>query len=513
MSGDIGEKTQGLSSDEIEADLKYHGLEIVRLLSDKGGMADVYEAWQPSVQRRVAAKRLKSHLVANPEVRARFEEEALLLGRLNHPNIVQVIDYSNEKLTLFMEFIEGKPLDEVLVERIQLPLEEALRVASGVLDALAYAHSRKIIHRDVKPGNIFLTNEGLVKLGDFGIAAIIGAEARQGDSVSDSWAGTPSYVAPEQLTGAAVDGRADLYAVGVTLFLLLTGQLPFVGENSTRTASLRLTNDPKPPSSLNPAVPPELDAVVLKALARSPEERYQTAEEFKQALQALLSPRRDLAYLQEARAELEQAGRASTAKRKRLLGSCVKLLQMALAENPDLPEAVKLLDDAQAGLRRIRRREYAVIGGVVTVIVSLTAFLGLLLLEGKGSVEMFTNEPADVYLDGTKIGASPFVFSNLPTGLHHIYVEQPDFYRSAEREVRIEKGKLVSLSEPIPDGGIIVVSSAEPGSTVRLDGTEIGKTPLTRKVVVGKHVVEVAGVKKEVLIHKDETKTLPAEKK
>lgn len=507
MSGDTGGKTQDLSIEEIEAELKYHGLEIVRLISDKGGMADVYEAWQPSVRRRVAAKRLKSHLVADPEVRARFEEEALLLGRLNHPNIVQVIDYSNEKLTLFMEFIDGEPLDEVLAERGRLPLEEALRVTAGVLDALAYAHARNIIHRDVKPGNIFLTREGLVKLGDFGIAAIIGAEARQGGAGSDSWVGTPAYVAPEQITGDAVDGRADVYAVGATLFLLLTGRLPFVGETNARTASLRLTRDPEAPSALNPALPPEVDAVVLKALARSPAERFGSAAEFKDAVNALLAPHRDLAYLQEARAELEKAGRAAAADRKRLLVNGVKLSQMALAESPGHPEAAALLVAAQAGLLRIRRRERAAVGGTVAVAVAVIALLAALLLQGKGSLDVFTNEPADVYLDGAKIGAAPFVFTDIPAGNHRLYVEQPDFYRSAEREVRIEKGAVVSVSEPIPDGGIIIVSSAEPGSAVRLDGKEIGTTPLTRKVVVGNHVLEVAGAKKEIVILANKTRT------
>jgi serine/threonine protein kinase len=507
MNVDVSEKTQVLSAEEIEADLKYHGFEIVRLISDKGGMADVYEAWQPSVKRRIAAKRLKSHLVANPDVRARFEEEALLLGRLNHHHIVQVIDYSSEKLTLFMEFIEGQSLDEVLAEHERLPLEEALRIASGVLGGLAYAHARNIIHRDVKPGNIFLTNDGEVKLGDFGIAAIIGGDTPSCDPQGDCWIGTPSYVAPEQLTGGPVDGRADVYAVGVTLYLLLTGRLPFVGESSARTAAMRLTHDPESPATLNPMISPELASVVLKALARSPDERYRTATEFMQAVDGLLSPRRDLAYLQEARAELDKARQASTTEKKRLLTSCVKLSQMALTESPEQPEAAQLLTDARAALSAVRRKEYAVVGGLVAAVVAVIAVLVVLLSRGHGALDLFTNEPADVYLDGTKIGAAPFIFNNLPAGTHRLYVEQPGFYRSAEREVRIEKGKVVSVAEPIPDGGTIVVSSATPGAVVRLDGAEIGKTPLTRKVVVGKHLLEVAGAPQEILVHEKENRT------
>jgi serine/threonine protein kinase len=513
LNSNLHEKTQGMSIEEIEADLKYHGLEIVRLLSDKGGMADVYEAWQPSIKRKIAAKRLKSHLVANSDVRARFEEEALMLGRLNHPNIVQVIDYSNEKLTLFMEFIEGKTLDVILAEKERLPLEEALRIISGVLEGLAYAHGKNIIHRDVKPGNIFLTDDGLVKLGDFGIASIIGSDARNDDSKSDSWVGTPSYVAPEQLTGKSVDGRADLYAVGVTLYLLVTGRLPFIGENSTRTATLRLTHNPEPPSVHNPMISAELDHVVLKAMARSPEERYRNAAEFKQAVDLLLSPRRDLAYLHEAQAELESARQAVTTQKKRLLVSCVKLSQMVLSENPENSDAVKLLSEANTELSKVRRKEYTIIGAIVTMIVLIIAVLSLQLYSGKGSLDLFTNEPADVYLDGVKIGTAPFVFTHLPSGSHKLYVEQPGFFKSAEKEIRIEKGKVIQVSESIPDGGTIIVSSAEPGMAVIMDGVEIGKTPLTHKAVVGKHQLTVAGELREILVYENETQTISFAKK
>lgn len=499
--------TQILSRDEIEAELKYHGFEIVRLISDKGGMADVYEAWQPSVRRKIAAKRLKSHLVSIAEVKERFEEEAMMLGRLSHPNIVQVIDYSSEKMTLFMEFIEGKTLDEVLHERERLPLEESLQIVSSVLEGLAYAHSKNIIHQDVKPGNIFITTDGLSKLGDFGIAAIIGMDVRKGDAQSDSWLGTPSYIAPEQLTGAAVDERADLYSVGVTLYLLITGQLPFIGNDGAQTAAMRLAHDPKPPSALNPMISQELDAVVLKALARSPEDRYRSAAEFKIAVNQLLSPRRDLAYMQEARAELEMARQATTTGKKKFLVSCVKLSQMALSDNPDYPEALQLLTAAQEQLKAVRRKEYLLIGGLCAVIAIVIAVLVLELSRGNGSIDVFTIEPADVYLDGARIGTSPFVFNGLPTGTHRYHVEQPGFYKSPEHRVKIEKGKVVSVSVPIPAGGTIAVSSKTPGSPVLLDGTEIGRTPLTRKVIVGKHKLEVAGTVREIVVQENASET------
>jgi serine/threonine protein kinase len=508
MTGSIQEQTQPLSKEEIEADLKYHGFEIIRLLSSQGGMADVYEAWQPSVKRRIAAKRLKSHMVADADVRSRFEEEALLLGRLNHPHIVQVIDYSSEKLTLFMEFIEGKTLDEILVERRQISIEESLAICSAVLDALTYAHNRKIIHRDVKPGNIFLTDDGQIKLGDFGIAAMMGIDAADSSDSPDFWVGTPSYVSPEQLTGSQIDGRVDIYAVGITLYLLLSGRLPFVGENSTKTATMRLTHTPELPSKHNPLISQELDEIVMKALARTPEQRYQTAAEFRQALEVLRVPHRDVAYLQEARSELEKARQSTTTGRKRFLTSCVKLSQMALSENPENSQASLLLKEAQTELSKVRGREFALLSILATSFVIAIVVLSVLLSKGSGSLEIFTNEPADVYLDGSKIGTSPFVFKDIPAGAHKLLVEQPGFYKSPERQVRIEKGKVLSISEPIPDGGTIIVTSAQPGAQVLLDGTEIGITPLTRKIVVGKHLISVAGVTETILIHENESKTL-----
>jgi len=505
MSANKPETTQILSAAEIEAELKYNGIEIIRLISDKGGMADVYEAWQPSVKRRIAAKRLKPHLATDAEVRTRFEEEAMFLGRLNHPNIVQVIDYSSEKLTLFMEFIEGKPLDEVLGERERLPLEETMRIISGVLDGLSYAHERNIIHRDVKPGNIFLTNDLQVKLGDFGIASIIGSEVKGNDTQTDSWAGTPSYISPEQLTGTPVDGRADIYAVGVTLYLLLAGKLPFVGQDSASTAAMRLTREPEPPSTLNPMISAELEGVVLKAMARLPDERYRTAAEFKQAIDALLSPGRGLAYLQEARAELEKAPKASTTEKKRLLANCVKLSQMALTEHPEHPEAIQLLKAADAELSGMNRRALLVVCSVVMGVIVVIAVLVMQLSRGHGSLELVTNEAADVYLDGKMIGTAPFVFNNVPVGKHRIYFEQPGFYKSPEKEIIVKKGTVESISEPIPDGGSIVVSSLAPGTPVILDGKDIGKTPLTQKVVVGKHLLKVSGKEMEIEVIENET--------
>ena len=173
----------------IQSITQIHGFEIIGLISNQGGMADVYEAYQLSVGRRVAAKKLKSSFIHDENIKSRFEKEAKLLGQLNHTNIVQVIDFSNEHLTLIMEFIEGKSLEEILAEKESLSLEESLRIISEVLAGLHYAHQHNIIHRDIKPGNIFLTDDGRTKIADFGIAGIVGGSEQASKTEKLNWIG------------------------------------------------------------------------------------------------------------------------------------------------------------------------------------------------------------------------------------------------------------------------------------------------------------------------------------
>ena len=285
----------------------------------------------------------------------------------------------------------------------------------------------------------------------------------------------------------------------------MTGKLPFVGEDSASTAAMRLIREPLPPSTLNLMISPELESVVLKAMARLPDERYKTAAEFKQAIDALLSPGRGLAYLQEARAELEKVRTASTTQKKRLLANCVKLSQMALTEHPEHPEAIQLLQAADARLSGINRRALLGVCAAVMGVMVVIALLAMQLSRGNGSLELVTNEAADVYLDGKMIGTAPLVFTDVPVGKHRIYIEQPGFYKSQEREIIVKKGIVESISEPIPDGGTIEVSSLTPGTPVLLDGKDIGKTPLTQKVVVGTHLLKVAGKEMELVVIENET--------
>ncbi len=492
----------------IQSVTQIHGFEIIGLISNQGGMADVYEAYQLSIGRRVAVKKLKSRFIHDENIKARFEKEAKLLGQLSHANIIQLIDFSNEHLTLIMEYIEGKPLDELLSDKENLSIEESLRIISEVLGGLHYAHQHNIIHRDIKPGNIFMTYDGRVKIADFGIASIIEGNEQSPKTEKGNWIGTPSYISPEQITGEKTGPWTDIYSTGITLYRLVTGKLPFVSDNPIQTAVMHIKENPVPPHEAAPLISSELSRIILKAIAKAPEDRFTTALAFKEAVDRLLYPRKDKAYLQEAKAEWEKARKEHTTQRKRCLLNSIKLSQMALHENPDLPEAKQVLDGASHDLNKLKRKEYMIFGGGALVIIAFIVALIIQLSTGVGKLDIYTSEAADVYLDGVKIGTAPFVFQNIPAGDHKLAVEQPGFYRSPEKEIRIEKGKLLILNEVIPSGGMVMITSSRPGATVFIDGAESGQTPLTKKLVIGRHNIRVDGVTRTVVIQENDNLTV-----
>lgn len=258
----------------------------------RGGMAEVYRGYHAALDRYVAIKLLHPFLADDPEFKERFEREARNVARLKHPNIVQVYDFEydaeGESYYMVMEYINGPTLKDRLFDLSlsgdRLPLGEALRIVKAAAQALAYAHERGMIHRDVKPANLMLDDDGRVVLTDFGIAKILtGAHVTS----SGGMVGTPAYMSPEQGLGEAGDERSDIYSLGVILYQLVTGRLPY--DAATPLAIiLKHVNEPLPrPSEIVPDIPPELEAVICKALAKAPEARYQTAQEFAEALETL----------------------------------------------------------------------------------------------------------------------------------------------------------------------------------------------------------------------------------
>ncbi len=253
----------------------------------RGGMAEVYKAYQPSLDRYVAIKVLHSHLAEDEDFVGRFEREASAVARLRHPNIVQVHDFDHvgDLYYMVMEFIEGPTLRTELRER-SLPgkrftLPEIARIFGALGSAIDYAHEQGMVHHDLKPANIMLTTQGQVVLTDFGTAKIVGGSTQ---TLTGAVYGTPTYMSPEQGQGRRGDERSDIYSLGIILFEMVTGRVPY-DDDTPYTIIIRHINDPMPlPSSLNPDLPPEVDQVVLKATAKSPDDRYQTGHQLARAL-------------------------------------------------------------------------------------------------------------------------------------------------------------------------------------------------------------------------------------
>ena len=248
-----------------------------------GGMADVYLAEDQELGRRVAIKILNGRHANDDQFIERFRREAKNAAALNHPNIVSIYDRGNAEDTYYiaMEFLDGRTLKELIVGRGAAPINVAIEYARQILSALRFAHRHGIVHRDIKPHNVLVDGEGRVKVTDFGIARAGTSQMTETGSI----VGTAQYLSPEQARGGEVDPRSDLYSLGIVLYELLTGKTPFEGETPVEIAMKHLSNAPKPPSKLRPDIPPELDMVVLRALAKSPDDRYQSADEMEADLE------------------------------------------------------------------------------------------------------------------------------------------------------------------------------------------------------------------------------------
>ncbi|MCA9954130.1 MAG: serine/threonine protein kinase [Ardenticatenaceae bacterium] len=260
---------------------KYELLERV----GKGGMAYVYKAYQPTVDRLVAVKVLHSHLAEDGEFLERFRREAKGLGSLRHPHIVSVIDFDVDDgwYYMVMDFIEGETLEAVLDRRGSLPVSEALALTAKLAGALAYAHENGRIHRDIKPGNIMFADVAQQHpvITDFGLTRLLDNATL---TISGTIAGTPAYMSPEAAQGQKTDARSDIYSLGVMLYEMVTGRRPYLGETPL-SVIMKLVMEPLPPAlSLNPDLPPAVDEILSKAMAKQPEERYQSAVELWEAV-------------------------------------------------------------------------------------------------------------------------------------------------------------------------------------------------------------------------------------
>lgn len=309
----------------------------------RGAMGVVYKARDPQIDRVVAIKTISLFdLEADDEqeYRERFQQEARTAGRLSHPGIVAVFDVGSDPETktpyIVMEYVAGHSLTRLVADdHGKLPLLPALQLVEEVAEALHYAHGEGVIHRDIKPANILLTPEGRAKLADFGIARMDQSHL----TLPGRLMGSPAYMAPEQMKGEATDGRSDLFALGVVLYRLSTGYRPFQG-NSTATVCYKLLRqDPLPPSALNSELPPALDDLLNKAMAKDPAQRFQTGEEMALAIRAL---RQSVATQQDPLAPMRRLIDRTGVSHVPVAPSAVPIIEGPL-QPVEIPTAVKLL--------------------------------------------------------------------------------------------------------------------------------------------------------------------------
>jgi len=307
---------------ETSAVKKFGRYEVLAELG-RGAMGVVYKARDPQIDRLVAVKTVSlwgEQREDEQEFRLRFLNEAQAAGRLNHPGIVSVFDVGegpdNRDPYIVLEYVSGESLARVLAREKKLALAQALKLAEEIADALDYAHAQGVVHRDVKPANIMITEDGHAKIADFGIAKLNLAHFTLPGRVL----GTPAYMAPEQLSGEGADGRSDLFSLGVILYVMTTGLSPFQGDSATTVCFKVANRDPVSASALDLSLPPQLDSVISRAIAKDPNERYQTGAEFANDLRYLQQQYKPGATATSMRA-VPSAGAVSAAMRTGTLGA------------------------------------------------------------------------------------------------------------------------------------------------------------------------------------------------
>jgi eukaryotic-like serine/threonine-protein kinase len=345
-----------------------------------GGMADVYLAEDQLLGRRLAVKVLHHHFAEDQEFVERFRREASSAARLSHPNIVGIFDRGewNDTYYIAMEYVPGSSLKTLVREHGPLEPAVAIDIVAQILQAARFAHAHGVIHRDLKPHNVILDEEGRARVTDFGIAQAGASEMTMTGSIM----GTAQYLSPEQAQGHAVSATSDLYSIGVILYELLTGVVPFDGDTAVAIAFKQVSAQPIPPSSASPAVPPALDEIVLRALAKDPSQRYANADEFIAALQSVRGSLPEAtATAAFARPVMEQ-GTASHAAVPAGVALSTGVRPPALLLPPDGsspggPPGGPMDESEQRGSRRRRRRRWAIVAIAVGAAVAVVVLLAL----------------------------------------------------------------------------------------------------------------------------------------
>jgi serine/threonine-protein kinase len=252
----------------------------IEALIARSGMASIFRATDLLNGRQVAIKVPHPEMEADPVFFERFQREQEIGAKLDHLGVMKVFtDGDRSQIYMVMEWVDGRLLRQILNEQRKFPVDRALRIALAICDALDYIHSKGVVHRDLKPENIMVDTQDRIKLIDFGIAANVGSRRITFTKLSNTM-GTPDYISPEQVRGKRGDARSDIYALGVMLYEMLTGKVPFTGPNAFVIMNDRLLNNPVPPREIDPAISPQLQEIIYRALEREPRNRYASAREF-----------------------------------------------------------------------------------------------------------------------------------------------------------------------------------------------------------------------------------------
>jgi serine/threonine-protein kinase len=450
-------------------------------------MGAVYEATHSIIPRRVAIKVLRREFAVDSALVQRFFNEARATHAIRHPNIVEIIDVGmlpDNVPYLIMELLEGESLAERVARQGKLELSTALDFTAQVAHALQMAHSAGIIHRDIKPDHLFLVKDErmpdreMVKVLDFGIAKLrTDLSAGKVTTNAGTILGTPAYMSPEQCRGIAevVDHRADVYGLGITLYELLCGQPPFIGRGIGEVMMLHMGVEPEPPSRRRSEVPPELDRIVLKALAKAPEARFQSMAEFAEALRGSLSPDHPGAVRPARNSTPSNLSVFTPASKKKswlrpaallAVGGLTLLAlggQALLRQNGSRPVAAKEDDSLERKNLRLRRDGVAAAPGVAAAGSAMAPLASAALpaaaagpatpvgaasaaagSHASGFLSLDSVPWANVYVGNRMLGVTPLDRVPLPTGRHELRLENPELEASTAYVVQIESGRLVS---------------------------------------------------------------------
>lgn len=464
-----------------------------------GATAVLFKAIQTSLDRIVAVKRLHQHLTSDENFTRRFILEAKAAASLDHENIVHVIDFGNEGgcYEMVMEYVEGESLSDILERWRPINHNLALAIVHQICLGLEHAHSKGIVHRDIKPGNLMLTQYGRIKITDFGLAKLTQGATSQ--TAANSILGTPLYMSPEQAFGESVDQRSDLFSLGTVLYELLTGKQPFASENYMGVIQNIINKDIPPVSKINPNVPAEVEAIASKALAKDRESRFQSAREFRKSIEDYLGVLR--------------------------LSELAENLRVLLGK----PTSTQVIHDADVGRRRSRRKRSPRVavalavfgllaaGSVVTILnPELRGRLGIAIRMDKGATPAADEhaaaavDPAGYLSDFTAsiekhkskgVAASgttviDTVYSR-ETVRDTVYVEVKPAAATAAKAVEPERPK--AKPEPEARQGYLSVN-ARPSAEVYVDGVYKGDTPppLSLQLTSGDHKIECRHPRYEV---------------